>query len=107
MIEKTHWYQVFLGAMELDLLKTKINSFLTMSANKEAYEKFTKEELSMYESLKELMKDEFEKNENRILERVASDILKGSYPIFAIIKISKLSEDVIRSLAKSMVIAVV
>ncbi len=37
---------------------------VSMSANKEAYEKFTKEELSMYESLKELMKDEFEKQEN-------------------------------------------
>ena len=37
---------------------------VSMSANKEAYEKFTKEELLMYESLKELMKDEFEKQEN-------------------------------------------
>ncbi len=39
-------------------------------------------------------------------ERVATDMLKESYPLSAIEKISRLSEDVIRKLAASLGIAV-
>lgn len=46
------------------------------------------------------------KVEKEINERVATDMIKEKMPLDKIIKISKLSEDRIRKLAKSMGVAV-
>ena len=67
----------------------------------------------MYEGFKEFFKESIEKERqewrkegrregtDRANERVAVDMLKDKYPLTAITKISKLSENVIRNLAAS------
>ena len=50
---------------------------------------------------------EQQKEQQKINQRVASDMLKESYPIKAIAKISRLSEDVIRGMALNLGLKIV
>lgn len=58
---------------------------------------------NLIREIKQEIKQEYEQETN---ERVASDMLRDNYPLSAIEKISRLSEDTIRSLAKNLGIAV-
>lgn len=65
----------------------------------------------MKDVIARIFKDEFEAAEkegiNKARNRVAADMLKDGIPINEIIRYSRLSEDTIRSIAKSLGIAVV
>ena len=60
----------------------------------------------MNEIIRDIFKNDFDAAKQEEKERVASDMLKDNYPLSAIQKISKLSEDTIRNLAKNLGIAV-
>lgn len=70
-----------------------------------------KEAGTMHEVIRDMFKKDFynERQEGikETNERVASDMLRENYPLKAIAKISKLSEDVIRNIASNLGIAVV
>lgn len=65
-----------------------------------------KEDGAMNEIIRDIFKNDFDAAKQEEKERVASDMLKDNYPLSAIQKISKLSEDTIRNLAKNLGIAV-
>ena len=75
-----------------------------------AVNKNIEEDKRMYEEVRRVFKNLFEEERlegrNAEKERVAIDMLKENYPLSAIAKISKLSENVIRNLATSLGLAV-
>ena len=71
-----------------------------------AVNKNIEEDKRMYEEVRRVFKNLFEEERNAEKERVAVDMLKENYPLAAIAKISKLSENVIRNLAASLGLAV-
>lgn len=79
---------------------------VSVSANREVYENVKRRDPLMCQAMKELMKDEImeERRDERQDERrrVATDMLKENMPLSMIEKISKLPEETIRSLAKSL-----
>ena len=60
----------------------------------------------MNETIRRIFKEAFDDAENRGVikanKRVATDMLKKNFPLSLIEEISKLSEDIIRSLAKNI-----
>lgn len=75
---------------------------VSISANKEVYENMKRRDPLMCQALKELMKDEIMEERQDERRRVATDMLKENMPLSMIEKISKLPEETIRSLAKSL-----
>ena len=79
---------------------------VSVSANREVFENVKRRDPLMCQAMKELMKDEImeERQEERQDERkrVATDMLKAGEPLEKITLYSRLSETVIRSLAKSI-----
>lgn len=64
----------------------------------------------MNEVIRDIFKKDFdiarEAGINEDKERVATDMLRDNYPLSAVKKISKLSEDTIRNIAKTIGVAV-
>ena len=60
----------------------------------------------MNEVIRDIFKKDFDAVEQKANERVATDMLRDNYPPSAIEKISRLSEDTIRNIAKNIGVAV-
>lgn len=65
-----------------------------------------KEDGVMNEVIRDIFKKDFDAVEQKANERVAADMLRDNYPLSAIEKISRLSEDTIRNIAKNIGVAV-
>ena len=80
---------------------------ICLNANKELGKEL-KEANKMDDVIKSFFSKEYEDSiVNKVHEQVAGDMLRENYPLKAIAKISKLSEDVIRKLAVSIGVTVV
>ena len=82
---------------------------ICLNINKELDEQIREDE-SMHRTIREIFKEDFDDAESRgrleEKERVASDMLKKNLPLSLIEEISKLSEETIRGLAKTLGVAV-
>lgn len=82
---------------------------ICLNINKELDRKI-KEDEAMHKTIREIFKDDFdaakEKGMEEEKERVATDMLKKNLPLSLIEEISKLSEETIRGLAKTLGVAV-
>ena len=83
---------------------------ICLNINKKLDEEI-KEDEAMHKTIREIFKEDFDatrqEGRNEEKERVASDMLKKNLPLSLIEEISKLSEDAIRNLAKTLGIAVI
>lgn len=65
-----------------------------------------KEDESMHRTIREIFKEDFEDARNEEKERVATDMLREGEPLEKIARYSRLAEDTIRGLAKTLGVAV-
>ena len=79
---------------------------ICLNINKEL-DRQIKEDEAMYRTIREIFKEDFDEVEQKTNERVATDMLKRNLPLSLIEEISKLSEETIRGLAKTLGVAVV
>lgn len=79
---------------------------ICLNINKEL-DRQIKEDEAMHRTIREIFKEDFDEVEQKTNERVATDMLKRNLPLSLIEEISKLSEETIRGLAKTLGVAVV
>lgn len=78
---------------------------ICLSVNKKL-EKQIKEDEAMHKTIREIFKEDFDAARNEEKERVATDMLREGEPLEKIARYSRLAEDAIRNLAKTLGVAV-
>ncbi|MBR0169006.1 MAG: hypothetical protein IJQ08_10060 [Synergistaceae bacterium] len=78
---------------------------ICLSINKEL-DRQIKEDEAMHKTIREIFKEDFEDARNEEKERVATDMLREGEPLEKIARYSRLAEDTIRNLAKTLGVAV-